>query len=280
MPRKRENNVERRGLMGLVAWGCGAALALMVAVFSARSESASQRLAEVLPPVTQAARAALGPRDAEVDMRWLSATVRSLWADRDRLLARVTVLERNIHEVTGSIERENARGANPAPAAAAAPPPAPAPPPAAAAAPAAPVVATPARPPAGPSVTATIAAAPPGRPGPLLDWSRLDDSQIAAFGAPEPPASQGDFGIDLGGGANFGAMHGLWSSARTKHPNLLDGLRPLISIRESTKPGRLELRLVAGPVANAAAAARLCAALAAGGWACRPAVFDGQKLLQ
>ena len=53
-------------------------------------------------------------------MRWLSATVRSLWADRDRLLARVTVLERNIHEVTGSIERENARGANPAPAAAAA----------------------------------------------------------------------------------------------------------------------------------------------------------------
>jgi hypothetical protein len=275
--------------MGLVGWGCGAAIALLAAALSMRSESGSQRLAEVLPPATQTARAPLGskpptsPRDAEVDMRWLSATVRSLWADRDRLLARVTVLERNMEDVTGSIERESPRNVTPA----AAPTPSPAAPPAPAAAaapspaaPPAPAASASAKLSAGPSVTGTIAAAPPGRPGPLLDWSRLDDSQIAAFGAPDPAAAHGDFGIDLGGGANFGAMHGLWSSARTKHPNLLDGLRPLISIRESTKPGKLELRLVAGPVANAAAAARLCAALAAGGWACRPAVFDGQKLLQ
>lgn len=265
--------------MGLVGWGCGAALALLVAALSVRSESGSQRLTEVLPPATQATRAALGSkppassRDAETDMRWLSATVRSLWADRDRLLARVTLLERTMEDVTGSIERESPRSTNPAPAAA--PPPAPAP-----VASAAPAVAAPPKPSPGPSVTATIAAAPPGRPGPLLDWSRLDDSQAAAFGPAESAANQGDFGIDLGGGANFGAMHGLWSSARSKHANLLDGLRPLISIRESTKPGKLELRLVAGPVVNAAAAARLCAALAANGWACRPAVFDGQKLLQ
>jgi hypothetical protein len=204
-------------------------------------------------------------------MRWLSATVRSLWADRDRLLARVTLLERNMEDVTGSIERESARSGNPPPAATSPAAPAPV---------AAPAASAPSKPSAGPSVTATIAAAPPGRPGPLLDWSRLDDSQAAAFGAAESATAQGDFGIDLGGGANFGAMHGLWSSAKTKHANLLDGLRPLISIRESTKPGKLELRLVAGPVANAAAAARLCASLAANGWACRPAVFDGQKLLQ
>ena len=262
--------------MGLVGWSCGAAIALLAAALSVRSETGSQRLAEVLPPATPAVRAALGskppagPRDAETDMRWLSATVRSLWSDRDRLLARVTVLERTMEDVTGSIERESSRG-NPAPAAALPPAPASAAPAPAAAAP---------KPSPGPSVTATIAAAPPGRPGPLLDWSRLDDGQIAAFGLPDPAAAQGDFGIDLGGGANFGAMHGLWSSARSKHPNLLDGLRPLISIRESTKPGKLELRLVAGPVANAAAAARLCASLASNGWACRPAVFDGQKLLQ
>jgi hypothetical protein len=266
--------------MGLVGWGCGAAIALLIAALSVRSDSGSQRVADVLPPVTQTARAALGnkppagPRDAETDMRWLSATVRSLWADRDRLLARVAVLERTMEDVTGSIERESSRG-NPAPAPAASTPA-----PVAAAAPTAPAVVPPPKPSPGPSVTATIAAAPPGRPGPLLDWSRLDDSQVAAFGAPDSAPAQGDFGIDLGGGANFGAMHGLWSSARSKHANLLDGLRPLISIRESTKPGKLELRLVAGPVANAAAAARLCASLAANGWACRPAVFDGQKLLQ
>lgn len=262
--------------MGLVGWGCGAAIALLAAALSVRSDSGSQRIAEVLPSATPATRAALGSkppassRDAETDMRWLSATVRSLWADRDRLLARVTLLERNMEDVTGSIERESSRSGNLPPASA----------PAASAPAPIPAATAPAKPSPGPTVTATIAAAPPGRPGPLLDWSRLDDSQAAAFGPAESASNQGDFGIDLGGGANFGAMHGLWSSARSKHANLLDGLRPLISIRESTKPGKLELRLVAGPVANAAAAARLCASLAANGWACRPAVFDGQKLLQ
>jgi hypothetical protein len=59
---------------------------------------------------------------------------------------------------------------------------------------------------------------------------------------------------------------------------MLEGLRPVIAIREGARPGAVELRLIAGPLANASIAARLRAALAAAGQACQPAVFDGQRL--
>jgi len=59
---------------------------------------------------------------------------------------------------------------------------------------------------------------------------------------------------------------------------VLEGLRPLIMVREGPKPGAIELRLVAGPLANASIAARLCAAFSAAGQTCQPAVFDGQRL--
>jgi hypothetical protein len=51
-----------------------------------------------------------------------------------------------------------------------------------------------------------------------------------------------------------------------------------MSIREGAKPGMLELRLVAGPLGNAVAAARMCATLTAAGLTCQPAIFDGQRL--
>src|SRR5205085_6420454 len=44
-----------------------------------------------------------GRFDAELEARRLSEAVRVLAADRDRLLSRVAVLERNLDDVTGSI---------------------------------------------------------------------------------------------------------------------------------------------------------------------------------
>jgi hypothetical protein len=38
------------------------------------------------------------------------------------------------------------------------------------------------------------------------------------------------------------------------------------------------LRLVIGPLGNAAAAARLCGKVANAGLSCQPAIFDGQRL--
>jgi hypothetical protein len=70
----------------------------------------------------------------------------------------------------------------------------------------------------------------------------------------------------------------LWGTAKTRHGTLLEGLRPIITVRENARPGKVELRLVAGPLANAATAARLCAVITTAGAVCQPAVFDGQRL--
>jgi cell division septation protein DedD len=96
--------------------------------------------------------------------------------------------------------------------------------------------------------------------------------------ATDNPATRTEFGIDLGAAANVEGLRALWNAAKAKHGGLLEGLRPLMVVRESARPGGVELRLVAGPIANAASAARLCATLAAAGATCQPATFDGQRL--
>ena len=99
--------------------------------------------------------------------------------------------------------------------------------------------------------------------------------------APQPPdgsVTKTEFGIDLGGAPNVEGLRALWNAARARHGGLLEGLRPVMSVRESGRPGSVELRLVAGPIPNAASAARLCATLTAAGAVCQPSVFDGQRL--
>jgi hypothetical protein len=49
-----------------------------------------------------------------------------------------------------------------------------------------------------------------------------------------------------------------------------------MTVRDHARPGGVELRLIVGPVANAAAAARLCTAMV--GAVCQPAVYEGQRL--
>src|SRR4029450_41952 len=96
----------------------------------------------------------------------------------------------------------------------------------------------------------------------------------------ETPASTGatrtDFGIDIGGGGTLASPRAAWTTARANHPTMLENLRPLAAIRDGSKPGSVELRLIIGPLSNAAAAARLCASLAAAGLSCQPAAFEGQ----
>jgi hypothetical protein len=59
---------------------------------------------------------------------------------------------------------------------------------------------------------------------------------------------------------------------------MLAGLQPLVSVRQSSRPGFTEFHLVAGPVADADAATRLCATLTAVRVPCRPSTFSGQRL--
>jgi hypothetical protein len=64
--------------------------------------------------------------------------------------------------------------------------------------------------------------------------------------------------------------------SRSKAP--LAALQPIIVIREGTGGRGMQLRLVAGPLSDAAAAAKLCAAISEKDRECETAVYDGQRL--
>jgi hypothetical protein len=87
-----------------------------------------------------------------------------------------------------------------------------------------------------------------------------------------------EFGVDLGSAKSVESLRTAWTAALRRHAKVLEGLRPVVQMRERPRPAGTEFRLVAGPIANAASAARICATLTAAGAVCAPAVFDGQRL--
>ena len=91
-------------------------------------------------------------------------------------------------------------------------------------------------------------------------------------------AAAKEFAVELAIATNVNALRARWSTIRTGHGALVEGLRPLIAVRDSARPGFTEFHLVAGPVADADAATRLCSAMASAKIPCRPAAFDGQSL--
>jgi hypothetical protein len=171
------------------------------------------------------------------------------------LLARLKLLEEQLDNVTGSIAKQ-----------AAAPPP---PPP----------------PPSGvtPSNESKQAKAPP--PAPV----ESDGAEVVVqIPAPVPAQSeQGpvttasipstSFGLDLGSESSFGALRARWEMLRRNNPELAR-LQPKMSVRDNK--GRVELRLIAGPFADASDAARVCAQLFVKGVSCDGSLFDGQRLPQ
>lgn len=120
-------------------------------------------------------------------------------------------------------------------------------------------------PPAAATANPIVAAAPPAQ------------APVAPRAAADSIATRTEFAVDLGGDTSVEALRALWATMRGNHPALAN-LKPLVSIRDGAKPGVVELRLLAGPFANAAAAARICALLSANHVTCQTAVFDGQRL--
>jgi hypothetical protein len=70
----------------------------------------------------------------------------------------------------------------------------------------------------------------------------------------------------------------LWTSTKASSPSLFDGLYGVVSLRENSRTRAAELRLIVGPLADADAASRLCATLAAAHRYCQPGAFEGQRL--
>ncbi len=101
---------------------------------------------------------------------------------------------------------------------------------------------------------------------------------VPANGAADSTVIRTEFGVDLAGESTIEGLRARWSQLRAQQSAQLDGLRPLVNIRDSQKPGAVELRLIAGPLSNANAAARLCVTLGNAGLDCKPTVFEGQRL--
>ncbi|HEY0441565.1 MAG TPA: hypothetical protein VGD36_15970 [Xanthobacteraceae bacterium] len=282
-PIEADEAYDLRDLGRLVAWGASAALAVSIAVLAARSDVGARRLQDAFNghfgqrPAVAGAPAPVRDGSGEPEQRRVAEQLARLAGDRDRLLARLDAVERSL-EVTGSVT------AQPRPAASESAsikitPPAPMAPPAATPEPAAA---------ASPTVTAAV--------GPTSAAAKSDriDGRAAPGPAPAqqvPPLLPGaldpvadssvtrsEFGIDLGADGSIDGLRAMWNTVRAQHGALLEALRPTVAVRESGRAGGVELRLVVGPVANAATAARLCAVIASTGRACQPSGFDGPRL--
>jgi hypothetical protein len=86
-----------------------------------------------------------------------------------------------------------------------------------------------------------------------------------------------EFGVDVGGANSLGGLRALWRGL-VRSTAALSTLRPIIVVKESTSGLGMQLRLVAGPLGDAAAAAKICAALLESQRSCETTVFDGQRL--
>lgn len=233
------------------------------------------RAADPLPP--PAPQVVINPQ-SEREIARLNDAVRALAAERDRLANRVDQLERSVGDITASITKPKQP---PLPVENLEPPKAPPvtveEPPAASAAPAAPI--TPpaeAAPKNTPPERLVLPESPPNPP-----QREEPPARVAVREAPpalEPTTTKTRFAIDLGGEKTIDGLRARWATLRGNHGAALNGLRPIMSVKDGSKPGTVELRLVAGPFKNAADAARTCARLQATGVPCLPTVYDGQRL--
>jgi hypothetical protein len=98
----------------------------------------------------------------------------------------------------------------------------------------------------------------------------------AAPAAAKLEVQRTEFAVDIGTANSIGGLRALWRGLKSN--TALAALRPIIAVREGRNGLGMQLRLVAGPLSDAAAAARICATLTEGRKSCETTVFDGQRL--
>lgn len=87
-----------------------------------------------------------------------------------------------------------------------------------------------------------------------------------------------EYGADIGSATSIQALRARWAGIHSAHRDLLRGLLPTVTLRETQKPNNPELRLVIGPLQSVDAASRLCASLSVYRLYCEPTVFAGHNL--
>jgi hypothetical protein len=333
-----EDDFDRRALWRLGSWGAASVGAVIVAVLANQSSFGWRRDQVAATDLTrQSQQIQSVAKETLSETRRLASAIDTLNGDRDRLYARVTVLEQGLDSATGAIARQNLAAA-PAQPAAAAPPtiePQPAaqnPPPAPAATTQAKTAEKPATdvavPESGPATVSSLGPAKSNAPTatpavPLMapksmmappdpaaakliepekqekteqlaktvtaapmpevvaaaspaEDAEADSSQAAT---PKLAVQRTEFGVDVGSANSLPGLRALWRGLLKSKSNApLTTLRPIIVVRENTTGLGMQLRLIAGPLSDAAAAAKICAVLIESNRTCETAVFDGQRL--
>lgn len=301
-----EEEFDRRAVWRLGSWGAASvsAIAATMMVLHYSSGREHERMAEVS---RQSQQLQAVERETKTENRRLAAAIDTLNNDRDRLFARVTVVEQSLDSVTGALAKPSSASSwpksgaapiigTPAIVASAAPIPAA---PVATAPPALPEVKLPvtaaAKLPSLPTTKIEPASEPEAKPkasdahaplpheegefGPLTVASLAPPkSEPAEAAAPEKIVRPVEFGVDLGSTNSVEGLRAVWRGALKRVPDLVGALQPLIVVREGQNGLGLRLHLVAGPLNDAAAAAKLCASLIANRHRCETALFDGQRL--
>lgn len=284
--------LSRRPFWPLFGWGSAACIALAAAAITSQSGAGNKRLQVALVDRGKPTHVVAAiPRAAEPngETQHLAAQVRELAADRERLTARIAVLEHTLEDMTGSIKTQNEQLA--AVRAAKTPPPEPSAP---ATLPALTPLAVPAlgQAPAGWSASApapqeTKPAAAPEAPQAVAQSVPLPPIKVAAAPADEPaaeapapaPSAKREFGIDLGGARSIEALRIHWATLKANYGPLLVGLQPLVT-QYPRQPSGVMYRLVVGPLPDANDAERLCARFPVLRAGCHPAKFGGAQLAE
>jgi len=292
-------------LWQLGTWAVVAICTLIAAFFAVHSPIKLHDQAAADDLLRQSQQVQWIAKEGQTETRRLSSALDTLNTDRDRLYARVTALEHGLDSVTGSVARQAAPPSlvmssavhpiNPS---------------------ASPAISAPFSTATEPSpsrveaaikpttteqkpvpTAASAAANPPDSASPKIVESLplppVVGTTLEKAGDPvvvsslpdatettkvEVPAQRTEFGVDLGGANSVEGLRALWQGVVKSNAPLVASLRPIIVIKERRNGLGMQLRLVAGPLSDAAAAAKICAGLAEGNRACETAVFDGQRL--
>ena len=237
------------------SWISAAAAALLIALFSSHDGASEQRLAAVAPAVTVVTKTATVPTPASAESdatRQVSRSVRDLTDDLSRITTRLAAVERSIDDLTNTVMQQN----QPAKEASTQPLPA-------------------------WTKDETVTSKPAPGAAPLLDTrpSFIDstpsatDTPVDSDNAPSPSG----YGAEIGTAVSMKLLAARWTELRSAHPEIFENLKPVAAVKDNARTNRVELRLVVS-VANRAAAAKLCASLAALRIACQSVPIDGQQV--
>lgn len=250
----RERAVDRGAWLRLSGWGLSAVAAVTIAAYAydvsggfRRDNATSADLVRELRQSQQALQQQIQTtaQTGQSEAKRLAASLSTLSSDRDRLYTRVSTLEQSLDSVTGSLSRQAAALAS-----------------------------------ASVAPVAQAVSAPASMPEPAAQAVETKPAELVAAMANPPAetaAARTVFGVDLGAASNLDGLRAIWRR-ETAASTVVAALQPVVAVRDRGLPTGVALHLVAGPLGDAAAAAKLCAALGPREKACEPTVYDGQRL--